>query len=195
MIVGPFTSSTPTTVYSAIDDDGESYVFAGVNPNNWVQLGDLYWRIICFNGDGSLRLIYSGTRTPSLTGSNTQIGVSLFNENVSLGNDSDNAHLGYMYGQEGATTYETAHANVNESTLKKTLDTWYKNNLINYNEIIDLNAVFCNDRRVATAEETFGDDDTKKGYSAEYTLYAPLSRFMEIYNVISGTTMISGNIR
>jgi len=72
-ITAPFTGNTPTTVYSKADDSETSYVFAGVNPNNWVKLGNIYFRIIRFNGDGSLRLIYSGESSAETSGTGTGI--------------------------------------------------------------------------------------------------------------------------
>ena len=58
----------------------KSYYYRGAVDNNWVKFGkdstgkDIYWRIIRINGDGSIRMIYSGTTDPknesSVTGSN-----------------------------------------------------------------------------------------------------------------------------
>jgi len=78
-ITAGFKESTPNTIYGKEDDDGTSYVFAGVNPNNWVRIGDQYLRIIRFNGDGTMRLIFSGDGSPETSGIGTQIATLPFN--------------------------------------------------------------------------------------------------------------------
>ena len=54
-----------------------TYYYTG-KPNNWVQFGEFWWRIIRINGDGSIRMIYQGT-SANTTGTGTQIGTSAFN--------------------------------------------------------------------------------------------------------------------
>ena len=97
-ITAAFKESTPMTVYSKADDNGISYVFAGVNPNNWVKLGNLYFRIIRFNGDGTMRLIYSGEGSAATSGTGTQIGKKAFNSTY---NDNMYVVLQYTSGQDG----------------------------------------------------------------------------------------------
>ena len=49
----------------------KSYYFRGAVDNNWVKFGKdrtgkyIYWRIIRINGDGSIRMIYTGTTAPT----------------------------------------------------------------------------------------------------------------------------------
>ena len=50
---------------------GVTYYYTGANPNNWVSFAGFYWRIIRINGDGSIRMIYQGTRA-NTTGAGTQ---------------------------------------------------------------------------------------------------------------------------
>ena len=50
-----------------------------------------------------------------------------------------------MYGTPGYSTYDDTHANINDSTIKKTINTWYKNNLLSYQDKIS-DAIYCNDR-------------------------------------------------
>ncbi len=45
------------------DDFGDSYIFRGGQPDNYVKLYDKYWRILRINGNGTVRLIYWGTST------------------------------------------------------------------------------------------------------------------------------------
>ena len=133
-----------TTVYSALDDAGTSYVFAGVNPNNWVKLGNLYFRIIRFNGDGSLRLIYSGEGSAETSGTGTQIGKKAFNTNY-----NDNMYVGLQYTSgnvHGTTTNSTilGESNLTDAT---TLYGWYNSKIKpSYSNLIDTNAGFCSDR-------------------------------------------------
>jgi len=88
-------------IYQAEDDLGTSYYFRGDIDYNYVKFGkntagnDMYWRIIRINGDGSIRMIYDGT-------SARENGTALSDENIveKAFNtaDTDNAHVGYMYG-------------------------------------------------------------------------------------------------
>jgi len=143
-VTAKFTESTPTTVYSAADDNGTSYMFAGVNPNNWVKLGNLYFRIIRFNGDGTMRLIYSGEGSAQTSGTGTQIGTKAFNENY-----NNNMYVGLQY------TSGNVHGNGTNSTILgtststdlTTLYGWYNNKVKpSYESIIESNAGFCSDR-------------------------------------------------
>ena len=146
-ITGPLTENTTGKMYAAADDDGMSYYFAGAVDNNFIKFAGYYWRIVRINGDGTIRIIYNGLTTDQ-TGETTQIGTSLFNENY-----DDNAYVGYMYGTPGSSTYEETHANINDSTIKKVVDNWYETNIANNSNFvnkIDVNAGFCNDRKLST---------------------------------------------
>ncbi len=128
------TANTTGTIYQATDDDGTTYYYAGAPTDNWVYFAGYYWRIIRINGDGTIRLIYNGTRT-STTGNNTQMGTSKFN-----GSYNNNAYVGYMY------TIGSVHGLGTSSRIKDTLDSWYTSSLSSYVGYIDANAGFCNDR-------------------------------------------------
>ena len=127
--------------------------------NNWVSFAGFYWRIIRINGDGSIRLIYSGDSSsgPVETGESTQIGTSAFNEQY-----NDNAYVGYMYGTPGSDTYEETHANINDSIIKTVLDTWYQENLLSYSQYISTEAGFCGDRTYVKGN-AYGTDVTNYG--------------------------------
>jgi len=143
-ITAKFEDSTPTTVYSKADDNGTSYVFAGVNPNNWVKLGNLYFRIIRFNGDGTMRLIYSGEGSAQTSGTGTQIGTKAFNTNY-----NDNMYVGLQYtsGQVHGTGTNSTILGTSTSTDLTTLYGWYNNKVKpSYASIIESNAGFCSDR-------------------------------------------------
>ncbi|MBQ8681658.1 MAG: hypothetical protein IJ509_01965, partial [Bacilli bacterium] len=89
-------------LYMAEDDYGDSYYFRGKVDNNYVSFGGFIWRIVRINGDGSIRLIYSGTST-SDTGSATSIGTSAFNSDP-----YDMAMVGYKYGLSKTLQHTTA---------------------------------------------------------------------------------------
>ena len=42
--------------------------------------------------------------------------------------DNNNAYVGYMYGTEGSLEKNRTNQ-INSSTIKQTIDTWYENNL------------------------------------------------------------------
>lgn len=62
------TDPSKSGIYKAEDDDGISYYYRGVVNNNWVELGGFYWRVIRINGDGTIRLLYSGLSNSTHTG-------------------------------------------------------------------------------------------------------------------------------
>lgn len=172
-IVGPLVENTTGNMYATEDNDGVSYYFAGAVDNNWVRFAGNYWRIIRVNGDGSIRMLYNGSTT-NQTGESTQIGTSAFNEK-----SDDNAYIGYMYGTPGSSTYEETHANINDSTIKKVLDNWYKDNIANntsYLDKIDINAGFCNDRGMYNYNNS---DYSTLGYSKNPVFYEAFYRLVE----------------
>ncbi len=94
-------------LYMAEDDEGESYYYRGAVKNNYVSFAGFIWRIIRRNGDGSIRMIYSGKST-SDTGDAVTIGNSQFNSKY-----WDPTYVGYKYNEDfslhesnGTTGYE-----------------------------------------------------------------------------------------
>ena len=81
-------------LYMAEDDEGESYYYRGAVKNNYVSFAGFIWKIIRRNGDGSVRMIYSGKST-SDTGDNTMIGNSQFNNKY-----WDPTYVGYKYNED-----------------------------------------------------------------------------------------------
>ena len=80
-------------LYMAEDDEGESYYYRGAVKNNYVSFAGFIWRIIRRNGDGSVRMIYSGKST-SDTGDSVMIGSSQFNSKY-----WDPTYVGYKYNE------------------------------------------------------------------------------------------------
>ena len=166
----PDFSTTATTnegMYASDDDytattGMKSYYFRGAVNNNWVKFGkdssgnDIYWRIIRINGDGSIRMIYSGTTKPDsstamvMTGEGTQITVDNVNTFAFNSSYDNPAYVGYMY------TASAQHGNSTSSTIKTTIDNWYKKTTLETDSVtkalISQDQIFCNDRSATTSE-------------------------------------------
>ena len=97
-------------LYAAPDDYGTSYIYRGDVENNNVYFGGFYWKIIRMNGDGSIRMIYSGT-TPDATGNATSINNTTYQYNSHY---PDPTYVGYMYGKDFSlhTSSETTYTNI-----------------------------------------------------------------------------------
>ena len=194
-ITAPFTGNTPTTVYSKEDDRGTSYMFAGKNPNNWVKLGNLYFRIIRFNGDGTMRLIYSGEGSAQTSGTGTQIGTKLFNSSY-----NDNAYVGLQYtkGQVHGNGTNSSILGSNTSTDATTLYGWYNSKIKpNYSSLIDTNAGFCSDREPSTDQSTIngsGGTGTIATYYRAYVTYRKGAAFQTSYNPVLKCKTLSDNL-
>ena len=135
----------------------KSYYFRGAVDNNWVKFGKdrtgkyIYWRIIRINGDGSIRMIYTGTTAPTestkvvMTGEGTQIGKSAFNSN-----NNRSEYVGYMYtlGQQYGTN--------TPSTIKTTIDNWYAETTLEKDaatkKLVSQDQIFCNDRSPSSTQ-------------------------------------------
>ena len=136
----------------------KSYYFRGAVDNNWVKFGKdrtgkyIYWRIIRINGDGSIRMIYTGTTAPTestkvvMTGTGTQIGTSAFNN----GAYNKSEYVGYMYtlGQQYGTN--------TPSTIKTTIDNWYAETTLEKDaatkKLVSQDQIFCNDRSPSSTQ-------------------------------------------
>ena len=81
-------------LYMAEDDEGESYYYRGAVKNNYVSFAGFTWRIIRRNGDGSVRMIYSGKSTTD-AGEAVTIGKSQFNSKY-----WDPTYVGYKYNED-----------------------------------------------------------------------------------------------
>ena len=88
------TATTDEGLFMAEDDEGESYYYRGAVKNNYVSFAGFTWRIIRRNGDGSVRMIYSGKSTTD-TGEAVTIGNSQFNSKY-----WDPTYEGYKYNED-----------------------------------------------------------------------------------------------
>ena len=154
--------------------------------NNNIIFNNMCWKIIRTTETGGVKIIYNGTSTDgkceTQTGDSTQIGTSKFNENY-----NDNAYVGYMYGTAGSSTYAATHANTNESTIKKYIDSWYKANFDESATSKLEDIVFCNDRSTKAYDATTIGDTSKSsygalGYGKNVTLYGAAHRASEYSN-------------
>ncbi len=102
------TSTIDDGVYALEDNDGTSYYYRGASANNYLKLGNLYFRILRLNGNGSLRVYYDEIATdinseetidrlakdevvPIIEGNETNLNTELnnwYNENIT-NNDLD----------------------------------------------------------------------------------------------------------
>ena len=109
---------------------------------NGTTTKDIYWRIIRTNADGSIKLLYTGTSPDT---EKAYIGMSAFNTTY-----NDPMYVGYKYGTSGSL--ENNRLNTNDSTIKTYVDNWYKNNLTAYTKYLSKDAVYCNDRNLASGQ-------------------------------------------
>lgn len=168
-------ATTNEGMYAAEDDLGTSYYFRGAVNNNWVKFGkdssgsDIYWRIIRINGDGSIRMIYSGTTAPTsststvMTGTGTQINATTYSFNNSINNP---AYVGYMY------TASAQHGNSTSSVIKTTIDNWYVGTTLEIDETTSglvVDQIFCNDRSLSIGEISGNMSTSTSYYYGAYT--------------------------
>lgn len=114
-------SSLDEGLYATNDEDGISYYFRGAVANNYVSFAGRLWRIVRINGDETIRLIMQDSLNP-------------IEFNTSRNSSS---YAGYTInnGEE-----------VENSTIKNTLDTWYQENIINNNlNSYVATSKYCND--------------------------------------------------
>ena len=128
-------------LYKALgEDDKPTYYYRGTVNNNWVKFANLYWQIIRINEDGSYRLIYSYISG----GQYALMEAGMHSNYTSSPNTLSSEYLGYQFviGQNhGSSTNEA-----NQSNVLKELNKWYEKNLSQYENKIDENVGFCNDR-------------------------------------------------
>ena len=180
------TTASDKGMYKKNDDLGTSYYYRGAVDNNWVKFGkegdkDIYWRIIRINGDGSIRMIYTGTTAPTestkvvMTGKGTQITINstqitINSRNTFKFNSSENKaeYVGYQYiegqqhgyGKCDGTNNASCTVNGNtvyNSTIKQKIDKWYAGTTLKDNSLVSQDQIFCNDRSASTSDVTYSN--------------------------------------
>jgi len=178
-------SSPEAILASTTDDFGTSYYFRGAVENNYVVFAKMCWRIVRIDGLGNIKLVlynYNSdkenvtnpcastydSRYAAFVRYSGDIYTSTFNSSGAA-----NAYVGLMYGSTSTSaTYEETHANINKSTILTNLETWYDNNLADYeNKLADV--IWCNDK-------SFGSTNTGTGVGRSKTYYGAYGR---LYNV------------
>ncbi len=173
-------------LYIMDDDYGTSYYYRGSVTNNYVKFAGYYWRIIRLNGDGSVRMLYAGT---SPTAAGTDLNMRLTDSNLGFTNRTTSpfnttknnpGYLGYMYGNTLNSSYAETNANENDSEIKKYLDSWYRQNIVDKGlSSYMADAGFCNDRSIASTAnngdgvQASGKNSTYAGYQRYYLLKSP----------------------
>ncbi|MBR1748305.1 MAG: hypothetical protein IJ743_00750, partial [Bacilli bacterium] len=160
-IAASSTEEDASLLCEAEDDFGTSYYYRGNVTNNYVSFAGFTWRIVRINGDGSIRLIYDGTRA--------------YNSN-----QYTNEHIGYMYKNDRTSYANTFDVMLNKNAISSvikgnatttgSIDYWYKNNIDitipsstkKYSDYVTLNTIFCNDKNMLQSSDSFY---TTKGYS------------------------------
>ena len=144
------TDKSDKGLYQGTDDYGTTYYYRGNVKNNIVYFAGYYWQIIRINGDGTIRLMYNGTEK-NASGVKQSINNETYQFN-SLYNDP--TYVGYMYGNPDGTTFAEVHTNTNDSSIKTTLDSWYKTNIVDkgYGDKVTTSVGFCGDRTLHSGD-------------------------------------------
>ena len=153
--IGPrnnYSTFTIGSIYEAEDDYGTSYYLYRGDDTSYIEndykiyFANNIWEIIRTNWNGSLRLMLDTTTREHNPNYEYYPSASFRSEYNTEGDDY--AYVGYMYGATNANSYEEAHANINDSTIKQKIDDWYKTNIVDkkFAKYIEEDITFCNDR-------------------------------------------------
>ena len=128
-------ASDEALLASTEDDYGTSYYFRGNVTNNYVQFANKCWRIVRITGNGAIKLILHNDNINNVdnpcdsTNNATDAAYARYSGTTYTSafnsRSNNNAYAGFMYGTPGSSTYETEHANVNDSTILTNLKKWY----------------------------------------------------------------------
>jgi hypothetical protein len=178
---------------STANDTYPIYYYRGAVTDNNVIFANFCWKIVRTTETGGVKLIYNGSPSNgqcSNTGTSSQIGTSAFNSSY-----NKNAYVGYMYGTAGSSSYTAEHKNTNNSTIKTTIDNWYKSNMTEYTEKLE-DTVWCNDRSIDTVSgygTGLGYGTNQTGYNARYRLYVNKAPSLACTNANDRFTVSSDN--
>ena len=171
---GKYTSDT--NVYYTIDENIQSDVYAqngnlsntcdGNDENGCDEIAksgdDMYWRIIRINGDGSIRMIYTGNTSPTEDQKVYGLTDNVFALSETFNNITGPEGAGYMY------EIGNLHGTSVSSNAKKIIDDWYANytDLVNKSKYIS-DEIICNDR-TAYSDENGNNLITSTSYNGNY---------------------------
>ena len=147
-------------IYETEDNLGTTYYYRGDVENNYLQFAGFYWRIIRINGDGSIRIIYSGEKSEVDAAGKEIILANGYNDSstnytqtqTSVFNSKSTAsyYVGYTYEED--LQRPSIQNGGTASTIKEVLENWYVTNITNQgldSKVINT-AGFCNDRNMAS---------------------------------------------
>ena len=123
--------------------------------------------------------MYSGTSPDTTSG---YIWTSAFNSPY-----NDPMLVGYMYGTSGSLA--SNRTNTNNSAIKTYIDNWYNNNLSSYSKYISTEAVYCNDRELASGN-TYTTGRSSFNYASRGRLYTNKT---PTYNCTNNKDAFSGS--
>ena len=152
------TDKSDKGLYQTADDYGTTYYYRGNVKNNIVSFAGFYWQIVRINGDGSIRLMYDGA-VKNASGVNQSINNRTYQFNSKY---NDPAYVGYMYGNPDGPTFDEVHTNTTSSTIKTTVDNWYKTNIVDkgYSNYVSNAVGFCCDRTIYSGGDGVQTDKT-----------------------------------
>lgn len=128
----------------------------------------MWWRVIRVNGDGTVRIMYDGTKG-HINGEDDTDRVAI--TQVQWSNSiSDAKYVGYMYGGANgvaSTSVSGAQKNETDSIAKTVLEKWYAQNIAagGYSGAV-ADRIFCNDRSLSSRNSSnagFGSNSTNYG--------------------------------
>ena len=180
------TSTSDKGVFETNNTDSGKpvYFFRGEINNNNVLFSGKCWNIIRTTETNGVKLIYTGNPVGgTCLPFGTQMGFNLVPKTSWTYRGTDNAYVGYMYGDINSTNYESTHQNKNDSQAKEKVDEWYEKNLkgTKYENYLE-DTVWCNDRSLATNLENVYKYETTPvleqnlGYGSNFTYYASSER-------------------
>jgi len=109
-IPGKELATTDEGLVTTNDNDGISYYFRGNVQNNYVKIGELLFRIVRINGNGSVRLIYD-----NILNERYPYNTNLYDPNVGI----------------------TSLTNITKSSVIDYLNKWYEDNIKIYDAFIN----------------------------------------------------------
>ena len=156
------------------------YYYRGSNKlNNNVLLNNVCYKILRTTYDDGVRLVYNGIYEDGKC-SNTKI---LENKEKYNNKSNFNAYIGFMYGDASSNNYKVEHNNVNSSNIKSVLESYYKENLIDINDLISNETIYCNNRKTIDYKEK-NVLYTRLGYGNNNTGYFDSNMISPSYDCI-----------
>ncbi len=149
-------------IYTSEDDQGISYYFRGDVKNNYFDFAATYWRIIRINSDGTIRMIYAGTKKHANgendTAADSAVGTSTYADDVST----------------------SSAFNFTSSNVYKALATWYSKE-IDVDSITGLVKVstFCSDTNML---DNISTDPVFGNVNSDDIVFSTRKRIFTDYN-------------